>query len=110
MDDWIRAPLGNWPTYQLNLEFPWPYLQRQLHLEIQRARRIQELEHYFPMMRKPDWTVFHLMMKQLKGAARSELRPGPRIPESARRWRESHLSFVWGTCHHKAPHLGVFLP
>ena len=73
MDDWIRAPMGNWPTHQLNLAFPWPHLQRQLHLEqqVQRARRIQELEHCFPMMRKPDWTVFHQVMKKLKGATRS---------------------------------------
>ena len=32
MDDWIRAPTGLMPPHQLNLEHPWPHLQRQLHL------------------------------------------------------------------------------
>ena len=64
LDDWVRAPSG-----QLNLEHPWPHLQRQLKLEQQlhRARRIQELEHCFPMMHRPDWTTFHKMMRKLKG-------------------------------------------
>ena len=73
MDDWIRPPTGLMPANQLSLDFPWPYLQRQLHIEQkhQRARRIQELEHCFPLMRRPDWTVYHKVMKRLKGPARA---------------------------------------
>ena len=46
LDDWIRPQTRITPPNQLNLEFPWPYLQRQLHAEQQRqkARRIQELD------------------------------------------------------------------
>ena len=75
LDDWVRAPTGIMPAVQLNIEFPWPYLQKQLHAELalQRARRIQELEHCFPMMRKPDWTTYHKVMKQVKGALRAAI-------------------------------------
>ena len=73
LDDWVRAPTGIWPVHQLQLERPWPHLQRQLRLEqrLQRARRIQELEHCFPMMQRPDWTVFHQMMRKLQGTAKA---------------------------------------
>ena len=70
LDDWIQPPTGLMPANQMSLEFPWPYLQRKLHIEQkhQRARRIQELEHCFPLMRQPDWTVYH---KVIKGPARA---------------------------------------
>ena len=73
LDDWVRQPQGMRQVAQLNLEFPWPYLQKQLHeeLEQQRASRIQELEHCFPMMRSPDWTTYHRVIKQLKGVPRA---------------------------------------
>ena len=66
LNDWVRAQTGLLPTAQLNLEFPWPYLQRQLQQELanQRARRIQELEHAFPLMRRPDWSIYRKAMKQ----------------------------------------------
>ena len=61
LDDWIRPPTGLMPANQLSLGLPWPYLQRKLHIEQkhQRARRIQELERCFSLMRQPDWTVYH---------------------------------------------------
>ena len=73
LDDWIRPPTGLMPASQLSLDFPWPCLQRKLHIEQmhQRARRIQELEHCFPLMRQPDWTVYHKVIKKLKGPARA---------------------------------------
>ena len=66
LNDWVRAQTGLLPPAQLNLEFPRPYLQRQLQHELatQRARRIQELEHAFPLMRKPDWSIYRKAMKQ----------------------------------------------
>ena len=73
LDDWVREPTGLLPPNQLNLEFPWPYLQRQLQLELQyqRARRIQELEYCFPLMRRPDWTTYHKVTKTFKRAERA---------------------------------------
>ena len=73
LEDCLRAPTGIMPPHQLNIERPWPHLQRQLQAEqrLQRARRIQELEHCFPLMRKPDWTVYHRVMRKLKGVART---------------------------------------
>ena len=75
LDDWIRPSKGLLPANQLSLDFPWLYLQRKLHQEQkhQRARRIQELEHCFPLMRQPDWTVYHRVIKKLKGQARAAL-------------------------------------
>ena len=75
LDDWVREPRGILPVAQLNIEYPWPYLQKQLHEELaqQRARRIQELEHCFPMMRRPDWTTYHRVMKHLKGTKRAAI-------------------------------------
>ena len=66
----MRAPTGIMPSHQLNLEHPWPHLHRQLLAEqqLQRARRIQELEHCFPMMRRPDWMVYHRVMRKLRGS------------------------------------------
>ena len=73
LHDWVRQPRGVRPVAQLNLEYPWPYLQKQLHEELahQRASRIQELEHCFPLMRRPDWTTYHCVIKQLKGIKRA---------------------------------------
>ena len=60
LDDWVREPQGLRQVAQLSIEFPWPFLQKQLQEELaqQRARRIQELEHCFPLMRRPDWTTY----------------------------------------------------
>ena len=75
LDDWVRAPTGIMPVAQLNIEYPWPFLKKQLQEELvqQRARRIQELEHCFPMMRRPDWTTYHKVMKHLKGTKRAAI-------------------------------------
>lgn len=75
LDDWIRPAKGLLPGNQMSLDFPWMYLQRKLQQEQkhQRARRIQELEHCFPLMRQPDWTVYHRVIKKLKGPARAAL-------------------------------------
>ena len=70
LDDWIRPAKGLRPPNQMSLDAPWPYLQRLLQQEQrqQRAWRIQELEHCFPLMHRPDWTVYHKVSKGLKGA------------------------------------------
>ena len=68
LDDWVRPVQGIRPAAQLNIDLPWPYLQLHEELAVQRAQRIQELEHCFPMMRKPDWTTYHRVVKVLKGA------------------------------------------
>ena len=73
LDDWLRAPTGIMPPQQMCIGHPWEHLQRQLKAEqtMQRARRIQELEHCFPLMRRPDWTIYHRVMRKLKGVART---------------------------------------
>ena len=73
LDDWVKAPQGVRQVAQLNIEYPWPYLHKQLQEELmrQRAHRIQQLEHCFPLMRKPDWTTYHKVMKKLTGVARA---------------------------------------
>ena len=73
IDDWVRAVQGVRPAAQMNLEHPWPYLQQQLHKElaVQRAQRIQALEHCFPMMRMPDWTIYHRVVKRLNGTRKA---------------------------------------
>ena len=75
LNDWIRAQTGIMPPAPLNLEYPWPYLQRQLKIEMdnQRARRIQELEHAFPMMRKPDWSIYHKAMKRANSGQKAAI-------------------------------------
>ena len=75
LDDWIRPAKGLRPPNQMSLDAPWPYLQRLLQQEQrqQRAWRIQELEHCFPLMHRPDWTVYHKVSKGLKGAERAAL-------------------------------------
>ena len=77
LNDWIRPQVGLLPPAQLNLEFPWPYLQRQLKTEMdnQRARRIQELEHAFPMMRRPDWSIYHKVMKKASVGHKAAINP-----------------------------------
>ena len=64
LDDWVRQATGLLPANQLSLDFPWPYLLRQLRMEQkhERARRIQQLEHCFPLMRQPDWTVYRKVL------------------------------------------------
>lgn len=108
LNDWIREPRGIMPTIQLNIEYPWPYLQKQLHEELawQRARRIQELEHCFPLMRKPDWTTYHRVMKNMKGIARAAIDAGSQNPHS---WWQGQLPFVQRAGKHETPHLGVLL-
>ena len=75
LDDWVRQATGLLPANQLSLDFPWPHLLRQLRIEQthQRARRIQQLEHCFPLMRQADWTVYHKVAKTLKGPERAAL-------------------------------------
>ena len=75
INDWIRPANGMLPANQLSLDFPWLYLQRKLKQEQkhQRPRRIQELEHCFPLMKQPDWTVYHRVIKKLKGPGRAAL-------------------------------------
>lgn len=72
---WDAGALDVRPDVQLNIGYPWPYLQKQLQEELtmQRARRIQELEHCFPMMRRPDWTTYHRVMKELKGVSKAAI-------------------------------------
>ena len=114
MDDWIRAPTGLMPQRQLNLEHPWPHLQRHLHLEQkhQRARRIQELEHCFPLMRRPDWTVYHRVMRGLKGHERTAADAGcldTRISEDLWRRRTCFCLYMQCPGHTEAPHLGMLV-
>ena len=71
LDDWVRPATGLLPANQLSLDFPWPYLQLHIEQRHQRARRIQELEHCFRLMRQPDWTVYHRVIKGLKGPAKA---------------------------------------
>ena len=75
LNDWIRPQAGLMPPAQLNMEFPWPYLQRQLKIEMdnQRARRIQELEHAFPLMHRPDWSTYHKVMKKANGGQKAAI-------------------------------------
>ena len=52
LDDWVRPAQGIRQAVQLNIEY---------------TMAIQELEHCFPMMRRPDWITYHRVMKELKG-------------------------------------------
>ena len=92
---WDAGALDDWvPAVQLNIEFPWSYLQKQLHAELalKRARRIQELEHCFPMMRKPDSTTY-LDSRFPEDAYQRG--PG-RVPSAMK-----HL--IWECCYHEQP-------
>lgn len=47
LTDWLRDPSARLPGLNLNIEFPWPYLKRQVEKELthQRAHDIQSQEH-----------------------------------------------------------------
>lgn len=90
LDDWVREPSGLLPQAQLNLEYPWPYLQRQLELGHQRARRIQSLGH---MMRRPDWRTYHKVMKKAT-ASRGHQCPMCQVPVTMK-----HL--IWQCQYHE---------
>ena len=110
LHDWVRQPRGLRPVAQLNLEYPWPYLPKQLHEELaqQRASRIQELEHCFPLMKRPDWTTYHCVIKQLKGIKRAAVDASLRSHVSGERAQcplckvpvtMKHL--IWECCYHE---------
>ena len=76
LDDWVREPKrASCQPISSTWNFPWQHLQRQLRLERQqrRARRIQELEHCFPLMRRPGWTTYHKVMRKATGARRAAI-------------------------------------